>query len=538
MKKNTHYEYYKVHEIKDLKEMLEYSGEKFSDETAFMFARGKKEMSVTYFQFKSDVDALGTYFRSIAERGTAIAVYGENSYEWILTYFAAVCGSDIIVPIDKELGGAELANLVNDSGAKLVVYSGAKSAAVDEYRESMGAVEHFICTSGIADCIEQGRALLKAGNRSFADNEIDREKMCALIYTSGTTGKPKGVMLSHKNLASDVMNSCSNLKEPRDTVAVLPLNHTFGMMACVLCQVFEGHKVYINNSLRNILKDMNTLKPCHISVVPLFVETFYKKIWKTAEKSGKAGMLRNMVKVSNALMKVGIDLRRVFFRSVINSFGGNLEMIISGGAPIDNKYMKGFEELGITVINGYGITECSPIVATNRNNDYRFGSVGLAIPGTEVRVDCPNEAGEGELLVRGDIVMMGYFKNEEATAAAFDGDWFRTGDIGRIDEDGFIYITGRKKNIIILSNGKNVYPEEIEAVVLGVEGVSEVLVYGKDDVICAEIYTETPDEKDRIKKDVQALNASLPPQKQIKNVVFRDTEFEKTSTKKIKRFLY
>lgn len=538
MKKNGHYEYYKVRPITNLKELLDGSGEKFADNTAFMFSRNRQEMSVNYYTFKTDVDALGTYFASVVERGTRIAVYGENSYEWIATYFAAVNGSNVIVPIDKELGSAELANLVNDSEAKIVVYSESKKAAVDEARGSISTAEHFICISEISDCIEQGRAMLREGNTSFTENKIDREAMCALIYTSGTTGNPKGVMLNHKNLATDVMNSCSNLKEPRDTVAVLPLNHTFGMMACVLCQVYEGHKVYINNSLKNIVKDMNTLKPRHISVVPLFVETFYKRIWKSAEKSGKAGMLRKLIKVSNALLKVGIDLRRVFFRSVINGFGGNLEMIISGGAPIDHKYMKGFEELGVTVINGYGITECSPIVATNRNHDYRFGSVGLAIPGVEIKVASPNEAGEGELLVRGDIVMMGYYKNEAATADAFDGEWFKTGDIGRVDEDGFIYITGRKKNIIILSNGKNVYPEEIEAVVLGVEGVNEVLVYGKNDVICAEIYTETPEEKDRIKKDVQALNDTLPAQKQIKNILFRDTEFEKTTSKKIKRFLY
>ena len=529
--------YYDVPDLKDLKELIDYAAEKFPDNDAFMFSRDKKEMTVKYSQFKSDIEAFGTYFYSLGLKNEKIVVYGENSYEWLLTYFAAVNGSNIIVPIDKELGTTELATLVKDSGAKAVVYASNKSKIVDECRAELASVEHFITTDEVGECIEKGRKIIEEGNCEFRENVIDREKMCALIYTSGTTGNPKGVMLSHKNLASDTINSCANLREPKDTVAVLPFNHTFGMMACVLCQILTGYTVYLNNSLKNIVKDLNTLKPKHISVVPLFVETFYKRIWKSAEKSGKAGMLRILIKVSNALRKVGIDLRKVFFKSVIDAFGGNLEMIISGGAPIDKKYAKGFEDLGVSIINGYGITECSPIVSTDRNDERKFGGVGLPIPGTEVRVDNPNEEGEGELLVRGDNVMLGYYNNPEATAAAFDGEWFRTGDIGKIDEDGFIFITGRKKNIIILSNGKNVYPEEIEAVILGVEGVNEVLVYGKNDIICAEIYTETPEEKDRIKKDVQELNNILPAQKQIKNILFRDTEFEKTSTKKIKRFL-
>ena len=308
------------------------------------------------------------------------------------------------------------------------------------------------------------------------------------------------------------------------------------MMAGVLCQVYAGYKTYINNNLRTVLKDINTLKPKHISVVPLFADTFYKGIWKNAKKTGKDKILKVMLKVSNALRKVGIDLRRVLFKSVIDAFGGNLEMLIVGGAPLDLKIAKGFEDLGITVIGGYGITECSPIISTDRNKDYKFGSAGLPIPGVGVKVDNPDEKGEGEILVKGPIVMLGYYNNPEATAEVFDGDWFRTGDIGKIDDEGFIFITGRKKNIIITPNGKNVYPEEIEAVIQKVEGVGEVVVFGDDDVICAEIYTELVDEKDRIKADVQALNKDLPSYKQIQKVIFRDTEFEKTTTKKIKRF--
>ncbi len=530
--------YFDVPEIKDLKQLIDYTAEHYADREVFRFEKKKEIFSVKYSQFKNDIDALGTYFYSLGLKNSKIVVYGENSYEWVVTYLAAVNGSNVIVPIDKELGAAELATLTNDSGAKAVVYSEAKAVKVEEAKADINGVENYICISEMTDIFEKGAELIKNGNNEFLKNVIDAEQMCSLIYTSGTTGNPKGVMLNHRNLASDTVQSCKNLREPEGTVVVLPLNHTFGFMAGILCQLITGYPVYINNSIRNVLKDIQTMKPRHISVVPLYVETFYKNIWKNAKKSGKDKLLKKMIVVSNALRKVGIDLRKVFFKSVIDAFGGNLEMLITGGAPIDLKYMKGFEDIGISVVNGYGITECSPIVATNRNKEYRFGSVGLAIPGVEVKVDNPNAEGEGELLVKGPIVMMGYYNNPGATQEAFEGEWFRTGDIGRVDEDGFIFITGRKKNIIILSNGKNIYPEELEAVILGVEGVTEVLVYGKNDCICAEIYTETPQEKDRIKKDVQALNSTLPSQKQIQIVEFRDVEFEKTTTKKIKRFLH
>ena len=535
MKKNNHYPYYEMPEIRDFRHLTNFIAERYSEKNAFMFERNKKDVAISYPQFKSDIDALCVYFAEMGLKNEKIALYAENSYEWIVTYFAAICSDNVIVPIDKEITGVEVKNLVNDCEAKVLVCSATKKAAIDENRDAMTTVETVIVVSEYEEIFAKGRELIAEGKDEILSIVPDVEKLCALIYTSGTTGKPKGVMLCQRNLIYDMVNSCRNLLEPPDTVALLPLNHTFGMMACVLCQVYAGHITYINHSLRNVLKDINTLKPCHVSVVPLFVETFYKGIWKNAKKSGKDKALKVLIKVSNGLRKVGIDMRKVFFKSVIDAFGGRLEMIISGGAPIDLKIAKGFEDLGITLISGYGITECSPIVSTDRNKDYKFGSVGLPIPGVEVKVDNPDENGEGELLIKGPIVMMGYYNNPEATAEVFEGEWFRSGDYGRIDDEGFIFITGRKKNIIITPNGKNVYPEEIEAVIQHVEGVNEVVVFEGDDVICAEIYTETPEEKERIKADVQALNKELPSYKHVQKVLFRDTEFEKTTTKKIKR---
>ncbi len=535
MKKNNHYPYYEMPEIRDFRHLVDFIRETYPEKDAFMFEKNKKDVTVSYPQFAADIDALAVYFCEMGLKDQKIALYAENSYEWIVTYFAAICSDNVIVPIDKEITGAEVKNLVNDCEAKVLVHSASKKSAIEENKAEINTVETYIEVSEYEQILAKGRQLIAEGKNEILSIVPDTEKLCALIYTSGTTGKPKGVMLCQRNLIYDMVNSCRNLLEPPNTVALLPFNHTFGMMACVLCQVYAGYIVYLNSSLRNVLKDINTLKPHHVSVVPLFVETFYKGIWKNAKKSGKDKILKVMIKVSNALRKVGIDLRKQLFKSVIDAFGGNLEMIISGGAPIDLQIAKGFEDLGITLISGYGITECSPIVSTDRNKDYKFGSVGLPIPGVEVKVDNPDENGEGELLIKGPIVMMGYYNNPQATAEVFEGGWFRSGDYGRVDDEGFVFITGRKKNIIITPNGKNVYPEEIEAVIQHVEGVNEVVVFEGDDVICAEIYTETPEQKERIKADVQALNKNLPSYKQVQKVLFRDTEFEKTTTKKIKR---
>ncbi len=535
--KNQQYEFYKVPQVRDLKHLIEYAAENYDEKIAFRYEENKKEMAVSFSQMKKDIDAMGTYFYSLGLRGEKIALYGENSYEWIVTYFSAVCGSQIIVPIDKELGADEVTNLLNDCGAKVLVYGKTKKNAADEIKAlTPETVDTYICIDEMAELIKKGAELLSCGNNDFVSNEIDKEALCAIIYTSGTTGKPKGVMLNQRNLTYDMCASSSNLFIPSDTTLLLPLNHTFGFTAGVLCMILRGYSVYINSKLRNILSDIKKSKPGHISLVPLLVEKFYKSIWKNAEKQGKDKILKKLISFSNAMRKTGIDLRPVLFKSVRAAFGGRLEMLISGGAPIDKKYITGFDDFGISIINGYGITECSPIVSTNRNHFSRFGSVGTAIPGTEVKIVNPEPDGEGEIWVKGDCVMMGYYNNPEATDEVFDDGWFNTGDIGKIDDDGFIFITGRKKNIIVLSNGKNVYPEEIEEEILKVENVDEVLVYGENDILVAEIYCEDKSNLDTVKENVQKLNEILPSYKQIKHIKFRDTEFEKTTTKKIKRF--
>lgn len=525
--------------LENLKELVDYAAKAYKENIAFRYRAGEEVIDVTFNQFKSDVYAFMAYlFKNGIKDGQRVALLGENSYEWIVTYFAVVNCGNVIVPIDKELKPNEISTLLNDSESVLLVYSKAKENSVKTMQGSGIVTEKFLCMGNYDDALAEGNEYIKEGNDDYKSVEIDKEIMCAIIYTSGTTGDPKGVMLSHKNLARDAYLAMSCMIIPDTTIAILPLNHTFGFMASILCQIWMGHSVFINNNLKTILKDIQEAKPKHISMVPLFVENFYKNIWKAVDKKGKTKAFKALIKTSNALRAVGIDMRKKFFKSVIDNFGGNLEMIISGGAPIADKYMKGFEDLGVTIINGYGITECSPIVALNRNNNIKLGTVGNALREVDIKIVDPDSDGEGEIWVKGDIVMLGYYKKPEETAKVMKDGWFNTGDIGKL-EDGFLSITGRKKNLIILDNGKNVYPEEIETLISYVENVTEVVVYQEDAMIVAEIYTnaeENIDEvKEQIKNGVLEVNKSLAGYKQVNKIKFRDTEFEKTTTKKIKR---
>lgn len=525
--------------LENLKELVDYAAKTYKNNIAFRYRAGEEVKDITFNQFKNDVYAFMAYlYKNGIKDGERVALLSENSYEWVVTYFAVVNCGNVIVPIDKELKPNEISTLLNDSESVLLVYSKAKENSVATMKESGIVTEKFLCMENYQDALAEGNEYIEAGNDDFKNVVIDKEIMCAIIYTSGTTGDPKGVMLSHKNLARDAYLAMSCMIIPDTTIAILPLNHTFGFMASVVCQIWMGHSVFINNNLKTILKDIQEAKPKHISMVPLFVENFYKNIWKAVEKKGKTKAFKALIKTSNALRAVGIDMRKKFFKSVIDNFGGNLEMIISGGAPIADKYMKGFEDLGVTIINGYGITECSPIVALNRNNNIKLGTVGNALREVDIKIVDPDSDGEGEIWVKGDIVMLGYYKKPEETAKVMQDGWFNTGDIGKL-EDGFLSITGRKKNLIILDNGKNVYPEEIETLISYVENVTEVVVYQEDAMIVAEIYTnveENVDEvKEQIKNGVLEVNKSLAGYKQVKKIKFRDTEFEKTTTKKIKR---
>ena len=404
----------------------------------------------------------------------------------------------------------------------------------------------------LADLAQKGADLYEQGDNSYYDYKIDPNKLASIVFTSGTTGKGKGVMLSQTNIVSDMTQGMYNFAITPKTMNVLPPHHTFGSTVNFVGHYAQGCEIYISSGLKYILNELKEEKPSHLILVPLFVETFYKRIWATAEKQGKDKLLRNMIKASNGMRKIGLDLRRQMFKSVTAAFGGKLEMIICGGAALNQDIIDTFEGIGIVILNGYGITECAPLISCNRNKYRKKGSVGTPIIGEQVKINDPDANGEGEICVKGPNVMLGYYKNPEATAEVFDEDgYFHTGDYGKLDEEGWIYITGRLKNLIILSNGKNVYPEEIETEISRVYGVNEVVVYeglnddgSSKDCIVAEIYPDFDGLKNHgvtdvqmyFKEKIKKINENSAPYKKVALIKIRNEEFEKNTSKKIIRF--
>jgi len=541
-----HYPYYKVYEARDLRDLVRRGADTVPDKAAYAYYLGERVVSHSYAQFRSDVESLGTYFYSVGLRdGAKIAVIGENSYYWILAYFAAATGGNIIVPLDKELPPDDLQEVLKASGAEAVVYSDDYADTFESFSENTQklklSVQRYInMKSDLPLALSDGADMVSRGERAFIDHELDPEAVCAIVYTSGTMGLSKGVMLTNKGLVTTTRGSIRTAWVYGDTVLVLPLHHTYPLAASVLPPLFSRATCFINSSLKHVLRDIQAGKPQFMSVVPLYVESFYKKIWDNIKKQGKENLVRKMFAVSNGVKKIGLDLRRVLFKSVQQAFGGKLETLVSGGAPLKKEYIDEFMNFGIQIIEGYGITECSPVVALNRTKFYKPGAVGIALPQVEVKIFDIDKDGEGEICVRGDVVMKGYYNNPQATEEAFTGGWFRTGDIGYMDEDGFIFITGRKKNVIIRANGKNVHPEELEAKLGVIEHIQEIAVYGEDEDIVAEIFIDP--EQDRkpceklIARRVKEINEGLPIYKRVNKVKFRDAEFDKTTTRKIKRY--
>ncbi len=542
---------YEVAKIRDLRDMLTQSREKFSDRAAFLTKRNGQYEPITYKQFYDDVYALGTALMHRGFGGKRIAVIGENRYEWSITYMAVVCGVGIIVPMDKELPEGEIHQLLKTAEADAVVYAPKNKKGV----ENAPVATKFSMETDIPALVEEGRKLLSEGDRSYLDIEIDPEEMRILLFTSGTTSDAKAVMLCHRNIAENLMGMCSMLYigPPDIFLSVLPIHHTYECTCGFLCQVYRGTTVAYGEGLRYITKNLAESKATMMLGVPLLLETMYNKVWKQAEKSGRAGKLRLGIKLSRALLKMGIDKRRVIFKDIHAALGGNLRTLIAGAAAIDPKVAEGMRDFGIEVFQGYGLTECAPIAALNRDCYYRDAAAGLPLPGVDIKIDNADENGIGEILIRGKNVMLGYYNKPEETAKILRDGWFYSGDYGYIDEDGFVYITGRKKNVIVTKNGKNIFPEELETYLNREAIVSESMVYGEDmpdgDVriavqvlpdkeeaarILGENYTKQQ-LQEKVEEAVSAVNASLQGYKRMAKVIVREEDFEKTTTKKIKR---
>ncbi len=471
----------------------------------------------------------------------------------------------VVVPIDKDLPVEEMGSIINFAECEFVIYSAAIEHKIQELKSKNkeSRLETFICMGEprmegaleLSNIVSRGGQKFAAGDNSYYDYEIDTERLATIVFTSGTTGKGKGVMLSQKNIVTDMTQGMYLFNITRKTMNVLPPHHTYGSTVNFVGHFSQGCTIYISSGLKHILNEMKEQQPTHLVLVPLFIETMYKKIRTQAEKTGKAKTLNMLIKLSNSLRKIGIDLRRLLFKSVLDFFGGKLEMIICGGASLNQDIIDFFDAIGITVLNGYGITECAPLVTCNRNKYQKKGSVGIPIIGEQVKVKNPDENGEGEICVKGPNVMLGYYKNPEATAEAFDEEgYFKTGDYGKLDKDGWLYITGRLKNVIILSNGKNVYPEEIENEISRIYGVSEVVVYAgeskaqKDkEVIVAEIFPDFEALKSRgiedikdiqayLEDEIKKVNSRMVSYKAVKKVKIRKEEFQKNTSRKILRY--
>lgn len=528
MKNYPLYEHAKIPTLKDL---LSFCAKKYGCNPAFQYENKKDIVSKSYIQFKEEVEAFGTYLFDCGYQNCHIAVLGENSYEWILTHFSVTCGKNVVVPLDKELKEEEIAALLKDSECKIMVYSDTYSDRV-KVLQDMDMRIRFINMKSIPDILKAGRALLEKGYCGYLDTEVQENDLASIVYTSGTTGDSKGVMLTHLNFCSSAYGACCNVLNTGPVLLVLPLHHTFGLTASIFSIMMYGNPIYINKSLKRVSDDLRKGQPQLVFVVPMILEALYKNIWNIAKKQGKDKQLRMLTKVSDVLLRCGIDLRRKLFKSILDSFGGNLDLLVSGGAPLDEKFVKGFRSFGITVLNGYGITECGPIVAVQRNKFAVPGSVGNPLCCNEVRI-----SHEGEILVRGDNVMVGYYQNETENESAFEAGWFRTGDMGYLDKYGALHITGRIKNLIILSNGENIAAEGIEQLIYTIPYVKEAIAYGRENLIVVEVFLneEVSDAKERIYEDIKKINKTLPLVRNIGEIIIRDTELKKTTTKKIKR---
>jgi long-chain acyl-CoA synthetase len=555
--------YYPTIKLRDLRELVQRSADEFGDRIAFRELDPSDDVrSYSFSQLRDDVAALGTALLSLGLTGRHVALVGESCYSYVVSYLAVVNAGAVIVPLDRELTVDELCHLVRKSDADLLLYGSSVGDDVPAIRAACprltGAVAIDLYSadgderdvSWVPGLLRTGRDLLARGDTGFASVAIDPDALCAILFTSGTTGANKGVMLSPRNITAVVHGAYSLHRLRPLSMSVLPINHSYEFNLHVLGAIFGGITLCFNDSVKHVRENLGRFHPEMTLMVPMIVEALFKNIWHEAEKNHLATHLRYGIWLSNAFRRVGIDLRRYYFKPVIQSLGGKLNMIVCGGAPLRPEVVRGLSDLGIDVYNGYGITECSPLITSNCAIANIPGSVGVPIPCVRVRIDAPDAEGNGEIQVQGDNVMLGYYKDDDATARSFTPDgWFKTGDLGHLGRRSSLFITGRQKNLIILPNGKNVQPEELEEHLLAsIEYLKEVVVHASTDEAGVEHIVATafldatfvevvgPDVAEaRFRADVARHNRKLAGYKQIHHAQVRDCEFTKTSTKKIKR---
>ena len=540
------------------------------DRVVFRYFVGRDVLSMTYAEFYTMIHETAAAFDAMGLKGKRVAVIGDTSPQWIASYIAALAAGCVIVPMDKELEVGEVCKFLDTVEAQAVVYSKSfNEKFIKPISESTTGVRYFIPVTPAYDNNFDAKVIsfdevLTCGRERIAREGYDyppvltRETMAEMLFTSGTTGTSKCVMLSQKNIFAAVNSATETVCfVPEDVVvSVLPVHHTYELM-CILAELLFGIEICINDSLRHVLKNFQRFKPTGLVLVPLFLNTMYKKIWSEAERTHRDTILKAGLATSKTLLSMGIDARRKIFKSVLDAFGGRLDHIICGGARLNPDLIAAFEDFGISVYEGFGITECSPLTNVTPYWGRKYGSVGPHVPACRCRIADPQPGDhgypEGELQIKGDNVMIGYYNNPEANEAAFTADgWFRTGDIAYMDNDGYVFITGRIKSVIVLENGKNIFPEEVEEYLAEIETVAECVVVGRkaedsDEVILTAVVYPNYDKLpvgaseelvlESIRKSINNVNRRLPSFKQVKAVEIRQTEFEKTTSKKIKRHL-
>ena len=547
----------------DLKDMLKQTGEAYGDRPAYIFKTEEKEKfkTITHKEFRDEINALGTVLINMGLKDKRIAVIGENRYEWEIAYLSVVCGTGTVVPLDKALPENELENLIKRSEIEAIFYSSKYEEILEKIKRSPeNKLKHLISmdnlenTDGIysmQELIKQGKELVKQGNKEFIDAKINADEMSIMLFTSGTTSNSKVVALSHKNISSNLMaiGSVLDVNSTDTILSILPIHHVFECTVGFLFSLYKGAQTVFCDGIRHVVENLNEYKVTVMACVPGIYERIFMMIRKNLEKQGK---LEEILRKEEEYKNSSMEERKQAFKEIHNLIGGNIKLFISGAAALDSEIEARYRLLGINIVQGYGLTETSPVVAVGTNKEYKTGS--KAIPGVEVKLANTDKDGMGELLVKGPSVALCYYNDEQATKDAFEGEWFHTGDLAKIDDEGYIFICGRKKSVIVLKNGKNIFPEEMECLVNKIEGVKESFIFGKqqssdkndikinvkivfDREILKDVYGATTDEEIRktLAGKIKTINTQMPKYKAIRGIILTEEPLIKTTTNKIKR---
>ena len=556
---------YDADKINDFRELVKRYSDKYSDEIAFEYKEtpsSKDHIKITYSQFASDIKSLGTALINTGLSKKKVAIISPNRYEWCVSYLAITTSDMVVVPLDRALPNNEIEDLIIRSKAEAVIFDQKYAEVFSKLaKEKKSNLSQFICMDNIdgfttySSLIQKGHSLLVNGDTKYDNVVIDNKKMSIMLFTSGTTSISKAVALSQSNICEDIyaLAQMTDIRKEDTFLSFLPLHHTFESTCTFLYGTFSGITVAFCDGLKYVQKNLAEFKVTGFVCVPLMLEIMYKKIKKGIEEQGKAKLVATMSKISNGLLKIGIDIRRKVFKQILDNLGGKLRILIAGGAAMSKDAIQGFLDLGINLLQGYGLTETSPVVAGENDKCKRCGSVGFPLPGINVKIANPNKDGIGEVAVQAPTVMLGYIDNPEATNEVLKDDWFYTGDLGYFDKDGFLFITGRKKDVIVLKNGKNIFPEEIEILINKLPYVSESMVFERpledgDYKICAKIVYNKEvvnemfpnisgaDLHEKVWEDIKEnVNHKMPAYKYIREIILTDVPLIKTTTQKVKR---